>query len=82
MPVIPEPDDHLDLTGVPCPANFTRALLRLEGMNGGEVLQLTVNDGEPIENVPPNLEEDGHEVFVRERINGSSWKLLVRRGED
>lgn len=80
--MIPEPDDHLDLIGVPCPANFTRALLRLEGMDEGEVLQLTVDDGEPIENVPPNLEEDGHAVFHKERLTRSSWRLMVRRGED
>ncbi len=80
--MIPEPDDYLDLTGVPCPTNFTRALLRLEGMDEGEVLQLTVDDGEPIENVPANLEEDGHEVFHRERLNESSWHLLVRKWEE
>lgn len=79
--MIPRPDDHLDLTGVPCPANFVRALLRLEGMNDGEVLQLTVDDGEPIENVPANLVEDGHEILSTERLSEISWQLLVRKRE-
>ena len=79
--MILEPDDRLDLTGVPCPSNFTRALLRLEVMDEGEVLELTVDDGEPIDNVPPNLEEDGHEVIHKERLGESSWRLLVRKQE-
>ncbi len=62
---IPDPDDHLDLTGVPCPSNFIRALLRLETMDEGEVLLLTVDDGETMDNVPPNLEDDGNEILIR-----------------
>jgi len=77
-----EPNDVLDLSGVPCPTNFTRAAMRLEFMDEGEVLELIVDDGEPIENVPENLEDDGHEVFSRERIGPTSWRILVRRGED
>lgn len=80
--MMPEPDDRLDLSGVPCPANFTRAFLRLEGMEVGETLELIVDDGEPIDNVPANLEEDGHEVFLRERLGESSWRLLVRKGDE
>jgi TusA-related sulfurtransferase len=80
--VMPEPDDRLDLTGVPCPANFTRAFLRLEGMDEGETLELIVDDGEPIENVPANIKDDGHEVLHIQRLSESSWRVLVRKGEE
>jgi len=73
-------DETLDLLGVPCPNNFTRAFLRLEVMEEGEVLEIFVDDGEPMENVPPELEEEGHEILEMNRLSNDSWRLLVRRG--
>lgn len=73
----PDPDDVLDLRGVACPANSARALLRLEGMDSGEVLELVVDDGEPIELVPVAVEQEGHEILTREQ-DGRHWRLLIR----
>ena len=78
----PEPDDFLALTGVPCPTNFIRAFMRLEGMDEGEILELIIDDGEAIENVLDNLEEEEQDVFFSEQIEEGSWRLLVRRVED
>ncbi len=77
----PEPDDRLDLAGMPCPQNTARALLVLEMMDEGELLELWLDDGEPIENVPPALELEGHALVGQQR-DGQGWRLLVRRGED
>jgi TusA-related sulfurtransferase len=71
-------DEVLDLTGVPCPRNSARALLRLEMMDSGQVLRLTIDDGEPIENVPSSLEVEGHAVAEREQLADSRWVLSVR----
>jgi tRNA 2-thiouridine synthesizing protein A len=54
----------LDLRGVPCPLNWVRARLVLEEMARGEVLELRVDEGEPLESVPRSAEEDGHQVTV------------------
>lgn len=70
----------LDLSGVPCPVNSARALIRLEGMAPGAELRLLVDDGEPIRNVPPALEEQGHAI-VEKSAAGKQWSLLVRRGD-
>ena len=53
---------RLDLRGVPCPMNWVRARLELERMTAGDVLELELDDGEPLESVPRSAEEDGHEV--------------------
>ncbi|MBM4390943.1 MAG: sulfurtransferase TusA family protein [Deltaproteobacteria bacterium] len=71
-------DEILDLTGVPCPRNSARALLRLEMMDGGQILRVTVDDGEPIENVPGSLEAEGHTIAEREQLADSRWVLSVR----
>jgi len=73
-----EPDETLDLTGVPCPRNSARALLRLEIMSSGEVLRVIIDDGEPIANVPASLEVEGHTVAEREQLPDTRWVLSVR----
>jgi TusA-related sulfurtransferase len=73
-------DEILDLTGVPCPRNSARALLRIEMMDSGQVIRLTIDDGEPIANVPESLEVEGHRVEEREQLPDTRWVLSVRVG--
>ena len=55
---------ELDLSGVPCPLNWVRTRLALEGMGEGERLTVVLDAGEPLESVPRSAWEDGHEVAV------------------
>ena len=55
---------ELDLTGVPCPMNWVRARLALEGLPAGERLELVLDPGEPLDSVPRSAREDGHEVAL------------------
>jgi TusA-related sulfurtransferase len=71
--------DLLDLTGVPCPRNAARAILRLETMDEGDLLDVVIDDGEPLANVPPALEAEGHVILARTARDGR-WILRVRRG--
>jgi TusA-related sulfurtransferase len=77
---MPEPhvDETLDLSGVACPYNFVRALIKLAGMKTGAVLAVVIDDGEPYANVPPAIEEEGYRILARERA-GAGWKLLVEK---
>jgi tRNA 2-thiouridine synthesizing protein A len=54
----------LDLTGVVCPMNWVRARLALERMQPGEVLELLLDPGEPLDSVPRSAREEGHAVTV------------------
>jgi tRNA 2-thiouridine synthesizing protein A len=54
----------LDLRGVPCPMNWVRARLELERMDVGDVLELRLDEGEPLDSVPRSAEEDGYRVAV------------------
>ena len=54
----------LDLRGVPCPMNWVRARLELERMQVGDVLELQLDEGEPLDSVPRSAEDDGHRVVV------------------
>lgn len=73
-------EEKMDLSGVPCPANAARALMRLEGMDRGATLAITIDDGEPAENLPPALEQEGHLVLGRVRA-GAKWIITARKGQ-
>jgi len=56
------PDAQLDLRGTPCPINFVRTKLRLEKMTPGSLLEVWLDPGEPIEQVPDSLTMAGYQI--------------------
>ncbi len=77
---VEEITDSLDLKGVACPFNYVQAKVRLETMDIGQLLEITIDDGEPIENVPVSLTNDGHEVIDTKKV-GKHYRLTIRKGE-
>jgi sulfite reductase (ferredoxin) len=72
-------DKFKDLSGVKCPLNFARAKVILSCMNPGETLEIILDDGEPIENVPDSVRLEGHRVLRQER-KGQGWSVLIEKG--
>lgn len=56
------PDDRLDLRGTPCPINFVKTKLRLQQMQPNTLLEVWLDAGEPIEQVPDSLVMDGYQI--------------------
>ncbi|MDO8603730.1 MAG: sulfurtransferase TusA family protein [Candidatus Omnitrophota bacterium] len=73
-----KPDSVLDLKGVACPSNFVRAKLRLEDMQKDEILEIIIDDGEPIKNVPRSIKEEGHQILKAEKVD-NYWKLVIKK---
>ena len=73
-------DAFLDITPDVCPITFVKTKLKLEQMNKGEVLEVLLNDGEPIQNVPRSVKGEGHKILSVEKT-GEKYKLLIERGE-
>lgn len=71
--------DVLDLRGVVCPLNFVKAKIALEPMADGETLEILLDDGEPVRNVPRSLREDGDKVLSLERQEEGHWLARVRK---
>ncbi|GFE68797.1 sulfurtransferase TusA family protein [Chroococcus sp. FPU101] len=68
----------LDLRGTPCPINFVRTKLKLEQMPLGELLEVWLDAGEPIEQVPQSLTVEGYTIEnIKE--NDGFFVLHVRR---
>jgi TusA-related sulfurtransferase len=73
--------ETLDLRGTPCPINFVRTKLKLEKMSPGALLEVWLDRGEPIEQVPDSLAMEG---YLIEEIEDKSefFALKVRRPEE
>jgi TusA-related sulfurtransferase len=56
------PDAQLDLRGTPCPLNFVRTKLRLEKLSPGALLEVWLDSGEPVEQVPDSLRMEGYPI--------------------
>jgi TusA-related sulfurtransferase len=72
-------DVFLDLKGTPCPLNYVKTKLKMEEMEVGQIIEVILDDGEPIRNVPLSLKQDGQEVLLQEKIDSNHWRVLIRK---
>lgn len=73
-----KPDASLDLRGVVCPINFIKTKLKLEELNSGDILEITIDQGEPMANVPRSIKEEGHQI-LKVQETGKYWKLIIKK---
>jgi sulfite reductase (ferredoxin) len=72
-----------DLRGVACPLNYVKTKLKLEMMDAGEQLEVWLDAGEPIKNVPMSLRNDGHKILIEAPLEpeAAHFKILVEKVE-
>jgi TusA-related sulfurtransferase len=70
-------DLQLDLRGTPCPINFVKTKLKLEQMAAGQVLEVWLDPGEPVEQVPDSLRMEGYTIEAIDDRSGF-FALLIR----
>ncbi len=72
-----------DLRGVACPMNYVKTKLKLEMMDNGEQLEVWLDAGEPIRNVPMSLRNDGHKILNEGPLESEAkhFKILVEKVE-
>lgn len=69
----------LDITKEHCPMTFVRTKLKLAQMAKGEILEVILSEGEPLENVPRSAEEQGYQVLGVEHLEGSVYKVTIQK---
>ena len=72
------PDVKKDFRGVMCPMNFVKTKIALTPMKSGQILEILLDDGAPIENVPGSVKGEGHTILSTEKIE-NYWKVLIRK---
>jgi len=69
-----------DLRGVKCPMNFVKTKIALAPLDEGDILEVYLDEGEPIKNVPQSLLNEGHEILAKEEQEEGYYSLVVKKG--
>jgi len=69
----------LDITKETCPMTFVKVKLQLAKMATGEQLEVLLNEGEPLQNVPRSCEEQGFKVLSIEPTDNEKHLILIEK---
>ena len=67
---------------ISCPTNFVKAKLALEDIENGTVVQMLLDDGEPVKNVPRSLKADGHKLIGLKQTDEGHYILELEKVEE
>lgn len=73
--------NKIDLRGISCPTNFVKAKLALEMVDTGETVEILLDEGEPVKNVPRSLKAEGHKLLGLLEQDGY-YVLTLEKGEE
>lgn len=77
-----EIDDTVDITDVVCPTTFVKAKVALEELDEGQILAIKMNDGEPVQNVPRSIKEEGHKILKLLSNDDGTYTLIIEKVGD
>ncbi len=66
--------------GVGCPMNMVYTKVELAKLQSGQVLELILDDGPPINNVPGSVIKEGHKILEQRQLADGAWLVLVEKG--
>lgn len=73
-------DAVIDITEAVCPLTFVKIKMALEDLADGQLLLVHLKDGEPVQNVPRSLKDEGHKVLSVEPKGDGTYDLVVKKG--
>jgi TusA-related sulfurtransferase len=66
--------------GVGCPMNLVYTKVELARLQPGQVLELILDDGPPINNVPGSVIKEGHKILDRQQLDDGTWQVRIEKG--
>jgi TusA-related sulfurtransferase len=72
-------DATTDITGVVCPVTFVKVKVALDDLEYGQTLAVRLNEGEPIQNIPRSLKEEGQRILSLVDNEDGTYTLLVQK---
>ncbi len=67
-----------DLRGVVCPLNFVKTKVELAKLKPGDTLEIWLDDGPPIENVPGSVLAEGHLIVQQKKVE-NYWLVVIEK---
>ncbi|MDW7652182.1 MAG: sulfurtransferase TusA family protein [Bacillota bacterium] len=74
-----QPSKTLDITNDACPMTFVKTKLALEMLEAGDFLEVILNAGEAVANVPRSLKNEGHKVAALQKQEDGTYRMLVEK---
>ena len=65
-------DDTVDITDKVCPLTFVKAKVAIDELD----------DGEPVQNVPRSIKEEGHQILKLVNNEDGTYNLIVKKVEE
>lgn len=75
-------DEKVDVTDVACPVTFVKTKVALDELDEGQILQVHLNGGEPAENVPRSVKDEGHEILKFVENGDGTYELYIKKVGD
>jgi sulfite reductase (ferredoxin) len=70
----------LDITDYRCPMTLVAVKYGLARIACGDVLDVSLLCGEPLENIPRAVSEQGHKVLEIRQENEKSYRVVIEKG--
>ncbi len=70
---------RVDLHGVACPMNFVKAKLAHEELDTGERMEVILDEGEAMLNLPRSLKDEGHRIIKLDPL-GETFRIIIEKG--
>ena len=79
--------DEVDLSNlqrqiIHATADVGKAKVALEELDDGQILSIHMNDGEPVQNVPRSIKEEGHKILKLLQNEDGTYDLIVKKVGD
>lgn len=71
-------DRFEDLSGVRCPLNYAKTKMHLSAMDSGQTLEIILDPGPPVRNVPGSVQQEGHTILCQEKL-GDQWRVVIQK---
>lgn len=70
----------LNVTREHCPMTFVRTKIQLSKLRDGDILEVLVNKGEPLDNIPSSAIEQGYRILsVSESETKDHYKIVIQK---
>ena len=69
----------LDITKEHCPMTFVKTKIEWAKLQTGDILEVLLSEGEPLDNVPRNAVDQGYEVLSVEHVEGTIHKVIIKK---
>ena len=58
---------------------FVKTKIELSKLSEGDILEVLLAEGEPLDNVPRNATEQGYNVLSVEHVEGTTHKVTIKK---